>query len=406
MLDFNYTAKDTASNKVVKSTVKADSEKSAAKLLIAQGLMPLEIIEQSEAGNFFSKFTNKVPGKSRIVFSRQLSTLINAGLPLAQSLHTVREQTEHKRLQAIIQDIITAVEGGSALSAAFAKHPDVFDDVYIALISAGEVSGTLDKALERIADQQEKDAEIMSKVKGAMVYPLIVSLVMVGVIVFMLVTVVPQIEKLYDDLGQQLPLITAVMVGAANFVTSYWWIVLAVLGVLIYFGINWTKTTTGRKAVDSLKLNVPLFGILFRKLYMARFARTTETLMSTGVQMLETLKIAARAVNNVHIAEEINRAADKVKDGKALSASLRGEEYMLPLVPQMISIGEQSGGIDAMLGKAATFYENELDQSIKAISTMIEPILMVLLAGVAGLMIGAVLFPIYSLVGSGAATTR
>lgn len=402
MLDFNYTAKDTASNKVVKSTVKADSEKSAAKLLIAQGLMPLEIMEQSEAGNFLSKLTNKVPGKSRIVFSRQLSTLINAGLPLAQSLHTVREQTENKRLQAIIQDIITAVEGGSALSVAFAKHPDVFDDVYIALISAGEVSGTLDKALERIADQQEKDAEIMGKVKGAMIYPLIVSLVMVGVIVFMLVTVVPQIEKLYKDLHQELPVITAVMVSAANFLIGYWWIVLGVLGIAIYFGVNWTKTKSGRKTVDALKLNIPVFGILFRKLYMARFARTTETLMSTGVQMLETLKIASRAVNNVHVADAINRAADKVKDGKALSASLKSEEYVLSLVPQMISIGEQSGGIDAMLGKAATFYENELDQTIKAISTMIEPILMVMLAGVAGLMIGAVLFPIYSLVGSGA----
>lgn len=403
MLDFNYTAKDTSSNKVVKSTVKADSEKSASKLLIAQGLMPLEITEQTSSGNIFSKLANKVPGKSRIVFSRQLSTLINAGLPLAQSLHTVREQTENKRLQAIIQDIITAVEGGSTLSSAFGKHPDVFDDVYIALISAGEVSGTLDKALERIADQQEKDAEIMGKVKGAMVYPLIVSLVMVGVIVFMLVTVVPQIQRLYKDLHQQLPVITAVMVAAADFLIHYWWIALAVLGILIYFGINWSKTTSGRKVIDGFKLNVPLFGPLFRKLYMARFARSTETLMSTGVQMLETLKISARAVNNVHIAAAINRAADKVKDGKALSLSLKGEEYVLPLVPQMISIGEQSGGIDAMLGKAATFYENELDQSIKAISTMIEPILMVMLAGVAGLMIGAVLFPIYSLVGSGAA---
>jgi type IV pilus assembly protein PilC len=403
MLDFNYTAKDTSSNKVVKSTVKADSEKSASKLLIAQGLMPLEITEQTSSGNIFSKLANKVPGKSRIVFSRQLSTLINAGLPLAQSLHTVREQTENKRLQAIIQDIITAVEGGSTLSSAFGKHPDVFDDVYIALISAGEVSGTLDKALERIADQQEKDAEIMGKVKGAMVYPLIVSLVMVGVIIFMLVTVVPQIQRLYKDLHQQLPVITAVMVAAADFLIHYWWIALAVLGILIYFGINWSKTTSGRKVIDGFKLNVPLFGPLFRKLYMARFARSTETLMSTGVQMLETLKISARAVNNVHIAAAINRAADKVKDGKALSVSLKGEEYVLPLVPQMISIGEQSGGIDAMLGKAATFYENELDQSIKAISTMIEPILMVMLAGVAGLMIGAVLFPIYSLVGSGAA---
>lgn len=404
MLDFNYTAKDTASDKVVKSTVKADSEKSAAKLLIAQGLMPLEIVEKSEAGGFLSKFANKVPGKARIVFSRQLATLINAGLPLAQSLHTVREQTESKRLQAIIQDIITAVEGGSALSVAFAKHPEVFDDVYIALISAGEVSGTLDKALERIADQQEKDAEIMGKVKGAMVYPLIVSLVMVGVIVFMLVTVVPQIQKLYKDLHQDLPFITAIMVGAADILIHYWWIALGVIGLLIYFAINWAKTTNGHKTIDAFKLNVPLFGILFRKLYMARFARSTETLMSTGVQMLETLKISARAVNNVHIAAAINRAAEKVKDGKALSVALKGEPYIMPLIPQMINIGEQSGGIDAMLGKAATFYENELDQSIKAISTMIEPILMVLLAGVAGLMIGAVLFPIYSLVGSGAAT--
>lgn len=403
MLDFNYTAKDTSSNKVVKSTVKADSEKSAAKLLIAQGLMPLEIVEQTSSGNIFSKLANKVPGKSRIVFSRQLSTLINAGLPLAQSLHTVKEQTENKRLQAIIQDVITAVEGGSTLSSAFGKHPDVFDDVYIALISAGEVSGTLDKALERIADQQEKDAEIMGKVKGAMVYPLIVSLVMVGVIVFMLVTVVPQIQKLYKDLHQELPIITAIMVGAADFLIHYWWIALAVMGVLVYFAINWTKTTNGRKFIDGVKLNIPLFGTLFRKLYMARFARSTETLMSTGVQMLETLKISARAVNNVYVAAAINRAADKVKDGKTLSSSLKGEDYILPLVPQMISIGEQSGGIDAMLGKAATFYENELDQSIKAISTMIEPILMVMLAGVAGLMIGAVLFPIYSLVGSGAA---
>lgn len=402
MFEFIYTAKDTASNKVVKSSLKADSEKAAAKILIGQGMMPLEITEQSEAGGFISKLRNKVPTKARIVFSRQLSTLINAGLPLAQSLHTVREQTEHKRLQAIVQDVITSIEGGSTLSAAFAKHPDVFDDVYIALISAGEVSGTLDKALERIADQQEKDAEIMGKVKGAMVYPAIVSLVMVGVIVFMLVTVVPQVKKLYQDLHQNLPLATQLMVFMADFIVGYWPLVLLVTGVLIYFGINWSKTEKGRSFVDAFKLNMPMFGPLFRKLYMARFARSTETLMSTGVQMLETLKISARAVNNVHIAAAIGRASEKVRDGKALSVSLKGEEYVLPLVPQMISIGEQSGGIDAMLGKAASFYENELDQTIKAISTMIEPILMVALAGVAGLMIGAVLFPIYNLVGTGA----
>lgn len=402
MLDFNYTAKDLSSNKVVKSTVKADSERAAAKLLMAQGLTPLEIVEQSQSGGFLKKLSNKVPTKERIVFTRQLATLINAGLPLTQSLRTVQEQTKHKRLQAIAQDIIASIEGGSSLSASFEKHPDVFDGVYIALVSAGEASGTLDKALERIADQQEKDAEIMGKVKGAMVYPAIVSLVMLGVIVFMLVTVVPQIKLLYADLGQELPVMTAVMVAIADFTIKYWWIVLILVGLLVYFGRLWAKTDSGKKVLDGLKINMPLFGQLFRKLYMARFARTTETLMSTGVPMLETLRISSRAVNNVLVSEAIIRSAEKVKDGKALSVALRSEEYVLPLVPQMVSIGEQSGGIDAMLGKAATYYESELDQAVKAISTVIEPVLMVALGAVAGLMIGAILLPIYSLVGTGA----
>ncbi|MBP7760267.1 type II secretion system F family protein [Candidatus Saccharibacteria bacterium] len=401
MLEFSYSARDTASNKQVRSTVKAESEKAAAKLLMAQGLMPLKISELSEGDGLFAKFRNRVSAKERVVFTRQLATLINAGLPLAQSLHTVRDQTVNKKLQSVAQDIVSSIEGGSTLSGAFAKHGDIFNDVFVALVSAGEASGTLDRALERIADQQEKDAEIMGKIKGAMMYPLIVSFVMVGVIVFMLVTVVPQVGKLYKDLKQELPLLTKIMVGTADFVQHYWYIVLVVVAILIYFAHNWIRTESGRRVVDSFKLNVPLFGVLFRKLYMARFARTAETLMSTGVPMLETLNITKRAVNNTYIADAITRASDKVRGGKALSLALKNEDYVLPLVPQMISIGEQSGGIDAMLGKAATFYENELDQTIRSISTMIEPIMMVMLAGVAGVMIGAVLFPIYALVGNG-----
>lgn len=402
MLEFQYTARDTASNKQVKSLVKAESEKAAAKLLMAQGLVPLKITEYSEGTSVLARLKNHVTTKDRVVFTRQLATLINAGLPLAQSLHTVRDQTANKRLQRVAQDIITSIEGGSSLSAAFAKHPKYFNDVYIALVTAGEASGTLDRALERIADQQEKDAETMSKVKGAMVYPAIVSFVMVAVVIFMLVTVVPQIEKLYHDLKQSLPFVTAVMVAMANFLVHFWWIVLIVMGFAIYGLVQWLKTDNGKRALDSFKLNVPMFGDLFRKLYMARFARTTETLMMTGVPMLETLRISARAVNNSYVADSILHAADKVKGGKALSDSLRPEDYILPLVPQMISIGEKSGGIDGMLGKAATFYENELDNTIKSISTAIEPVLMVMLAGVAGLMIMAILFPIYNLVGSGA----
>jgi type IV pilus assembly protein PilC len=402
MLTFVYTARDTASNKRVKSTVQAESQKAAAKLLMGQGMIPIEIIEQGEAAGPLDKILNRVGTKEKVIFTRQLATLINAGLPLAQSLHTVQEQTENKKLKSVAQDIITSVEGGKSLSESFAKHPKIFNDVFIALVAAGEVSGTLDKALERLADQQEKDAEIVGKVRGAMVYPGIVLVVITLVIVFMLTTVVPQIEKLYHDLHQNLPFVTAVMVAAANIIKNFWWLILGVLAAGIYFLQRWLATDAGRSVIDKLKLNVPLFGIMFRKLYMARLTRTGQTLMATGVPMLEALRITAQAVNNVHISAAINRAAEKVKGGKALSVALKGEEYVLPLVPQMISIGEQSGGIDAMMGKAASFYENELDNTIRSISTAIEPILMVVLAAVAGVMVAAILLPIYGLIGSGA----
>lgn len=401
MLTYQYTARDNSTNKVVKSTVKAESEKAAAKLLMAQGMIPLQITEQSETKGPIEKLLNRITTRDKVVFTRQLSTLINAGLPLAQSLRTVQEQTENKRLKQIVQDIITSVEGGKSLSESFGKHPKVFNDVFIALISAGEASGTLDKALERIANQQEKDAEIASKVRGAMVYPVIVLVVIILVIVFMLTTVVPQIERLYVDMRKELPFLTALMVSAANLLVKFWWILLILLVAAIYFAKRFIETDSGRSFIDKVKLNIPLFGVMFRKLYMARFTRTGQTLMMTGVPMLETLNITARAVNNVHVSAAVRRAAEKVKGGKPLSQALKNEEYVLTLVPQMISIGEQSGSIDGMMGKAATFYENELDNTIKSISTAIEPILMVFLAAVAGIMVAAILLPIYTLVSSG-----
>lgn len=400
MLTFEYTARDTSSNKIVSSTVQAESERSAAKLLMAQGIVPLKLIEVTKKSGFFSRFTNRVSTKDRIVFSRQLATLINAGLPLAQSLRTLSDQTTNKRLVSIINDILTSVEGGSSLSAAFAKHPDIFNDVFISLIAAGEASGTLDDALERIANQQEKDAELISKVRGAMVYPAIVLVVIVLVIAFMLLTIVPQIEKLYHDLNKELPWITAAMVAISNFIINFWWLILLLLIAAGYFTRRYIETDDGRKNFDALKLNIPLFGTLFRKLYMGRFTRTGQTLLASGVQMLEMLRISARAVNNTVVSEAITRAAEKVKGGKPLSTALKNEKYILPLVPQMIGIGEQSGGIDKMMGKAADYYEDELDTSVRSISTAIEPVLMVFLAIVAALMVGAILLPVYGLVGN------
>lgn len=398
MKKFDYEARDNATNRIVKATVQADSEHAAAKLLTEQGFIPLNIHEASEDTNFIARITGRITTKDKIVFTRQLATLIGAGLPLSQSLRTVVEQTENKKLQGVVQEIIASVEGGKSLSESFGKHPEVFDKVFLALISAGEASGTLDEALRRVAAQQEKDAATMSKIKGALTYPIIVLVVIFGVLAFMLFTVVPQVEKLYHDLKKELPFITQVMVSAAHFVEQFWWIVLIVVGALIYFGRQYLKTEAGIKMADTFKLNVPLFGKMFRKLYMARFTRTGQTLLSTGVSMLDMLKISSQSVNNVLISKSIDRAADKVKGGKALSAALQPEDYIMSLVPQMIKIGEQSGRIDEMLGKTAQVYEDELEEEIKGISVAIEPILMVVLAIVAGGMVGAILLPIYGLV--------
>lgn len=397
MRKFNYQARDGATNKIVKATVQADSENSAAKVLIAQGFTPLSITEIDESGGLgFLK--NRISTKDRIVFTRQLATLIGAGLPLSQSLHTILEQTENKRLQSVTEDIVASVEGGKSLHESFSKHPDVFDKVFLALIAAGEASGTLDDSLRRIAAQQEKDAATMNKIKGAMTYPIIVLVVIFGVMGFMLFTVVPQVEKLYVDLKRTLPFVTEIMVKTANFATNFWWLLLIAAIAAGYFGRQYFKTENGIKVLDTFKLNMPLFGPMFRKLYMARLSRTGQTLLTTGVPMLDMLRITGEAVNNTIIAKSIERAADKVKGGKALSVALQPEEYILPLVPQMIKIGEQSGKIDEMMGKTAQVYEDELDEQIKAISTAIEPILMVILAVVAGSMVAAILLPIYSLV--------
>lgn len=400
MLTFEYVAKDSDTNKQIKSTIQAESESAAAKLLLGQGIVPIQIkLKNDEGSTFLSLFKNHIRTKDRIIFTRQLSTLINAGLPLTQSLRTVSSQTASKPLALVINNVISTVEGGSSLSAAMAKHPKVFNEVYVALVAAGEASGTLDKALERIAHQQEKDAEMLGKVRSAMVYPIIVLVVIAGVIIFMLTQVLPQVEQLYKDLDRGLPFITAVMLSLSKVIINFWWLILLFTVAAIYFLNRYYHTENGRAFFDQMKMRFPIFGSLFMKLYMARFCRTGQTLMSTGVPMLEMLRITGRAVANVHVEKSVVRASEKVKGGKSLSDSLKGDDNFLPLVPQMINIGEQSGAIDTMMGKAADFYEDELDNTIKAISTTIEPVLMVVLALVAGLLVGAVLLPVYGLVG-------
>ncbi|MBQ3353396.1 type II secretion system F family protein [Candidatus Saccharibacteria bacterium] len=398
MRRYNYKAKEKESGKIVKGSIQAENENTAGRLLIDQGYIPQSIVEEGKG--LFGSGT-RVTTKDRITFTRQLSTLIGAGLPLATSLRTVAEQTQSKSMKTIVEEILASVESGKTLFDSFSQYPDIFNGVYLALIRAGEMSGTLDLALKRLADQEEKDAAMMSKIKGALVYPAIILVVIIAVLAFMMIMVVPQVKNLYEDMGEELPDLTKFLVNLSDFFAAYWWLVALILGGVI--GATWyavKKTPAGRKVADTFKIHVPLFGALFRKLYVSRFARTAEMMLATGVPMLDSVKIAIDATNNVVVEEEYSKSLDSIKGGKALSESIRDRNYMLPLVPQMASIGEESGKIDEMLGKAAQVYETELDEQINNISTMVEPILMVIMAGLIAVVIGGTLLPIYSLVNS------
>ncbi len=396
MLTYSYEAKDAKTGKKIKAEVQADNEQAAAKLIREQGLTPLSITaEKAGAG----RRLRRVKTKDKVLFSRQLSTLINAGLPLVQSLRQVSHQTTNKAFKVVINQVITDVEAGTAFSDALAKHPLIFNRVFVSLVAAGEASGTLDKTLERLADQQEKDADIIAKVRGAMIYPLIVLLVMMGVVTFMVVKVLPQVQSIYAGLpGVSLPLVTRVLLAISHFLTHYWWLAIIMLIGLAFIGTRWARTVGGRSIIDSMKMRAWPVGHLYMKMYMARFARTGTTLVAAGVPLIQVLDITGDAVDNVHIQNSLKRATEKVKGGKALSEALQGDPNFLELVPNMLHIGEESGAIETMLSKVADYYEKEVDNEIKAISTIIEPVMMVIMGLIAITIVAAVLLPIYGLV--------
>jgi type IV pilus assembly protein PilC len=394
MLTYTYTALNPSDGQKVQAEIEAENEKSAAKLLVDRGLSPLEIAVKSEKSGLGLR--NRVPTKQRVLFSRQLSTLINAGLPLIQSLNIVEQQTKQPVLKAVIAKIISDIEAGMPLAAALQKYPSVFSNVYVSLVA----SGSIDKSWDRLATQQEKDAEVIGKVRGAMIYPAIVIVVLFAIMIFMTTTVLPQVSNIYKSLpGQTLPLLTVILLKFSSFITHLWWLALIVMAGGVFLLRRYVKTESGRSTLDRLKIKTPPIGPLFMKLYMARFARTASTLIGAGVPMIKMLETTAEAVGNTHVTASIAKSVEQVKGGKTLSASIKNDPYFLELVPDMISIGEQSGQLETMLARVADYYEKEVDNEIKSINTIIEPVLMIVVGAIALVIVAAVLLPIYGLAG-------
>jgi len=342
-------------------------------------------------------FQPKVKSQDMVVFTRQFSTMIDAGLPLLQGLAILAEQTENKTFRNILKQVARDVEGGSTLGDALRKHPKQFDDLYVNLVSAGEIGGILDTILQRLAIHIEKAQKLKRRVKGAMTYPAIVVAVAVLVMGIILIFVIPVFEEMFSSFGKALPALTQIVVNMSRFVKSnFHWILIGtiLLVVLIRF---YRKTENGRKQTDALLLKLPIFGPLLRKVAIARFARTLGTMIQSGVPILDALDVVAKASGNVILEELILEVRTSIAEGQTIAEPLSEMDLFPTMVVQMIAVGEATGALDSMLGKIADFYDDEVEVAVEALTTMLEPVLMVFLGGSIGGVVIAMYLPIFQM---------
>ncbi|MGB9907047.1 MAG: type II secretion system F family protein [Candidatus Saccharicenans sp.] len=342
----------------------------------------------------------KVKLKELAFFSRQLSVLIDAELPLIQSLGLLAEQQKNKYFSRVITEVKEDVEAGSALHQALRKHPKVFDDLYCNLVASGEQSGSLDTMLRRLADYQESMIKLRAKVRQAMIYPTAIIIFAILVAIFMLWKVIPVFGSIYQELGAQLPSLTAFVLALSRFVQKYIiFIFLGLVGLVVSFRY-WRKTPPGREAVDRGMLKFPVMGNLMRKIALSRFTRTLSTLISGGVPMLESLKIASTTTGNVIIERQVLRARQMVSEGKSLNDALKeaGQGQFPPMMIQMVNVGESTGTLDEMLGKLANFFDDEVDDAVTSLLAALEPIVLIFVGGIVGGLVISMYLPLFNLI--------
>lgn len=399
---YEYRVRD-RSGKVLKSQMEAETQAQVRDALRAKNLLIVEI----KAPRTGINADVKIPGlgdrppnlKQVAVFSKQLATLINAGVPLVQSLSILQRQMESKVFQGIIKGLRSDVESGTPLSEALVKHPKVFNRLYINLVRAGETSGTLDSILERIAAFQEKELALRGKLKSALTYPVVVLVFAVGITYFLLTTIVPQFANILSQLNAPLPLITKVLMAVSDFLKNSGLLIIVFVAVIVFAYRWYYKTASGRVVVDRLKLRLPVFGGLLQKSAISSFARTFGLLISSGVNIIESLEITKGTAGNAIVEETIENAKNVVMVGDPMSASLATSKVFPPMVVSMVAIGEETGGLDDMLGKVGDFYDREVDEAVESLTAAIEPLMIVFLGGIVGTIVAGMFLPMFSIIG-------
>lgn len=402
MAEFTYLAKDNKGS-IQKGTVDSSSREMVVQTLIKRGLTPQSIKLVKKTGmnmNIKLPGGNKVKSKSLVVFTRQFSTMISAGVPMLRALNTLQEQTDSKVLKEALRKIVSDVEGGTSLSEAFEKHPKVFSSVYVNMVRAGETGGILDQIMSRLANQVEKDAEIKGKFKSAMIYPIVVSLVAVGAVGFLMVGVVPKLAGILETAGGELPIQTKIILGISNVLTNQWYIILAVVVISVFAFRRFTSTPSGKYTFHKFLLRVPIFGNIILKVNVARFARTFSSLLSAGVTVIDALDVTSKALTNTVVQKGLNDSIKSIKDGLNIADALEKSNVLPAIIIQMTAVGEETGKLGEVLDKVAEFYEEEVNQITNSIASIIEPVLIVGLGAIVGLIVLSVLGPILSIQGA------
>jgi len=398
MPSFTWKGKD-RSGQSTEGVLLADSRDAAVATLKRQQIQVSTVREKGREIPFLPRIPMRVNTKRIAIFTRQFSVMLDAGLPLVQCLEILAEQQEHKKFAQIIDRVRTDVESGTSLAEAMKKQPMAFDDLFVNMVAAGEAGGILDIILQRLSIYLEKTVKLKSQLKSAMIYPITVITIAVGVVWIILWKVIPVFAALFAGLGGQLPLLTRMVVKASKIVASYSWAIALAL-IIIFMALRaYRKTHRGRRVIDSLLLKMPVMGMLIQKIAVARFCRTLATLTSSGVPILEGLEITAKTAGNAIIEDAVMAVRKSVEEGKTLSGPLKDTKVFPAMVVQMINVGEQTGALDQMLSKIAEFYEDEVDTAVAGLVKLLEPIMIVVLGAIIGTIVAAMYLPLYTILG-------
>ena len=397
-MKFTYKAR-TSENKIQTGTMEAENQQGAVDTLRQNNLVIISILPKSKTSIFSLKlgFLSRVMKKQLVIFTRQFAVLIESQVPVVQALKTLKQQTKNKVLQESIFNILKNVEGGSSLSVAMSEQPKIFSQFYVNIIKTGEISGSMQKSLLYLADHLEREYDLRHKIKGALAYPIFVTISFIGVAVAMMVFVIPNLVGIIEESGQEIPLQTRMLIGVSNLLRNYWWAwIVVVIAVFLIFSYL-IRSPQGKKTFDVIKLKIPIFGSLLKKVYLARLAENLSTLVSSGITIIQSLEVTANTIGNNVYKEILLQTAQKVRIGEPISKNLKQHKEIPFMVAQMIEIGEQTGRLDKVLGHIAKFYSKEVDSAVGTITQLIEPILIVAMGIGVTILVSAILLPIYQI---------